>query len=132
MSDTVIICIALMGALIFVLGANVTRNRAIRGKSGGPQMSTDPTDTLLIAVRAHGNASEYVPTLIGLLIVCSTLTDGWWLNAVAVAATLARYVHAFGMLTAKSLAEHGPVRDAGAMFTYLSGLALAVTALASL
>ena len=87
MSDTLIICIALMGALIFVLGANVTRNRAIRGKSGGPQMSTDPTDTLLIAVRAHGNASEYVPTLIGLLIVCSTLTDGWWLNAVAVAAS---------------------------------------------
>jgi len=128
----VIICIALMGALIFLLGANVTRHRAIRGKSGGPQMSSDPTDRLFIAQRAHGNASEYVPTLIGLLIVCSTLTDGWWLNAVAVAATAARYVHAFGMLTSKSLAEHGPTRDAGAMFTYLSGLALAVTALASL
>jgi uncharacterized membrane protein YecN with MAPEG domain len=132
MSDTVIICIALMGALVFLLGANVTRHRAIRGKSGGPQMSSDPTDRLFIAQRAHGNASEYVPTLIGLLIVCSTLTDGWWLNAVAVAATAARYVHAFGMLTSKSLAEHGPTRDAGAMFTYLSGLALAVTALASL
>ena len=132
MSDTVIICIALMGALVFVLGANVTRHRAMRGKSGGPQMSTDPTDRLFIAQRAHGNATEYVPTLIGLLIVCSTLTDGWWLNSVAVAATLARYVHAYGMLTSKSLAEHGPTRDAGAMFTYLSGLALAVTAVASL
>ena len=132
MSDTVIICIALMGALIFVLGANVTRHRAMRGKSGGPQMSTDPTDKLFIAQRAHGNATEYVPTLIGLLIVCSTLTDGWWLNAVAIAATVARYVHAYGMLTSKSLAEHGPTRDAGAMFTYASGLALAVTALVSL
>ena len=132
MSDTVIICIALMGALVFVLGANVTRHRAMRGKSGGPQMSTDPTDRLFIAQRAHGNATEYVPTLIGLLIVCSTLTDGWWLNSVAVVATLARYVHAYGMLTSKSLAEHGPTRDAGAMFTYLSGLALAVTAVASL
>ena len=132
MSDTVIICIALMGALIFVLGANVTRHRAMRGKSGGPQMSTDPTDQLFIAQRAHGNATEYVPTLIGLLIVCSTLTDGWWLNTVAIVATVARYVHAYGMLTSKSLAEHGPVRDSGAMFTYASGLALAVTALASL
>lgn len=132
MSDTVIICIALMGALIFVLGANVTRHRAMRGKSGGPQASTDPTDRLLIAQRAHGNAAEYVPTLIGLLVVCSTLTDGWWLNTLAVVATLARYVHATGMLTSKSLAEHGPVRDSGAMFTYLSGLALAVTAIASL
>jgi uncharacterized membrane protein YecN with MAPEG domain len=132
MSDTVIICLALMGALVFVLGANVTRHRAMRGKSGEPQISTDPTDRLFIAQRAHGNASEYVPTLIGLLIVCSTLTDGWWLNAVAVAATVARYVHAYGMLTSKSLAEHGPTRDAGAMFTYASGLALAVTALANL
>lgn len=132
MSDTVIICIALMGALIFVLGANVTRHRAMRGKSGGPQISTDPTDRLFIAQRAHGNATEYVPTLIGLLVVCSTLTAGWWLNTVAVVATVARYVHATGMLTSKSLAEHGPVRDSGAMFTYLSGLALAVTAIASL
>ncbi|RNL78431.1 MAPEG family protein [Nocardioides marmorisolisilvae] len=132
MSDTMIICIALMGALVFVLGANVTRHRAMRGKSGGPQMSTDPTDRLFIAQRAHGNATEYVPTLIGLLIVCSTLTSGTWLNVVAIVATAARYVHAFGMLSSKSLAEHGPVRDSGAMFTYLSGLALAVTAIASL
>src|SRR5690242_16721473 len=84
MSDTLIICIALMGALIFVLGANVTRHRAMRGKSGEPQQSTDPTDRLYIAQRAHGNASEYIPTLIGLLIVCATLTDGWWLNALAI------------------------------------------------
>lgn len=132
MSHTVIVCIALLGALVFVLGANVTRHRAMRGKSGGPQMSTDPTDRLFIAQRAHGNATEYVPTMIGLLIVCSTLTDGWWLNALAVVAVVARYVHAVGMLTSKSLAEHGPIRDSGAMFTYLSGIALAVTAIAAL
>ena len=132
MSDTVIICIALMGALVFVLGANVTRHSAMRGKSGGPQMSTDPTDKLFIAQRAHGNATEYVPTLIGLLIVCSTLTGGWWLNTVAIVATVARYTHAYGMLTSTTLADHGPVRDSGAMFTYLSGVALAITALASL
>ena len=80
MSTTVVICIALMGVLVFALGANVTRHRAIRGKSGEPQMPTDPADRLLITQRAHGNAAEYVPTLIGLLIVCSTLTDGWWLD----------------------------------------------------
>jgi len=132
MSNTVIVSIALMGILIFVLGANVTRHRAIRGKSGEPQMSTDPADRLLIAQRAHGNASEYVPTLIGLLIVCSTLTEGWWLNTVAVVAVAARYVHAYGMLTAKTLAAHGPVRDSGAMFTYLAGIALGITAIVAL
>lgn len=132
MSDTVIVCIALMGALVFVLGANVTRIRAIRGKTGEPQMSSDPADRLLIAQRAHGNATEYVPSLVVLLLVGSTLTDGWWLNTLAIVATAARFTHAYGMLTSKTLAAHGPVRDSGAMFTYLSGIALAVTAVASL
>jgi uncharacterized membrane protein YecN with MAPEG domain len=132
MSTTVIVCIALMGILVFVLGANVTRHRAMRGKNGGPQMSTDPTDRLFIAIRAHGNATEYVPTLVVLLLVCSTLTDGWWLDGLAVVATAARYVHAYGMLSAQTLADHGPTRDAGAMFTYLSGIALGITALATL
>ena len=132
MSTVVIVCIALMGILVFALGANVTRHRALRGKNGGPQMSTDPTDRLFIAIRAHGNAAEYVPTLVVLLLVCSTLTDGWWLDALAVVATGARYLHAYGMLTSRTLASHGPTRDAGAMFTYLSGIALGVTALATL
>jgi uncharacterized membrane protein YecN with MAPEG domain len=129
MSTTVVVCIALMGVLVFALGANVTRHRAMRGRTGEPQMPTDPADRLLIAQRAHGNATEYVPTLIGLLIVCSTLTDGWWLDALAVVATAARYAHAYGMLRATTLAAHGPVRDSGAMLTYLSGTALGVTAI---
>lgn len=132
MSTIVIVCIAVLGALVFGLGANVTRLRAVRGASGGPQMPTDPSDRLLIAQRAHGNATEYVPTIIGLLIVCSTLTSGWWLDALAITATAARLVHAYGMLSASSLAEHGPVRDSGAMFTYLSGLALGITAVVAL
>jgi len=132
MSDTVIVCIALMGILLFLLGANVTRHRALRGKSGETQMPTDPADRLFIAQRAHGNAAEYIPTLVGLLIVCSTLTNGWWLNALAITAVAARGVHAFGLLTAKTMNTHGPVRDAGAIFTYLSGVALGVTALVAL
>jgi uncharacterized membrane protein YecN with MAPEG domain len=132
MSDTVIVCIALMGILIFVLGANVTRHRAMRGKSGEPQMPSDPADRLFIAQRAHGNATEYVPTLIGLLIVCSTLTDGWWLNTLAIVALAARSLHAVGVLTGKTMATHGPVRDAGAMFTYLSGIALGITAVVAM
>lgn len=128
MSTIVIVCIAVMGALVFGLGANVTRHRAIRGANGGPQMPTDPADRLLIAQRAHGNATEYVPTLIGLLVVCSMLTGGWWLDVLAITAATARVVHAYGMLSAATLAAHGPVRDSGAMFTYLSGLALGVTA----
>jgi uncharacterized membrane protein YecN with MAPEG domain len=132
MSTTVITCIALMGILLFVLGANVTRHRAMRGANGGPQMPTDPADRLLIAQRAHGNAAEYVPTLVVLLVVCSTLTDGWWLDALAIAAAAARLLHAYGMLSSKTLAAHGPVRDSGAMVTYAAGIALGVTALVAM
>lgn len=131
MSNTVIVSIAFMGILLFLLGANVTRHRAIRGVTGN-QMPTDPADRMFIAQRAHGNAAEYVPTLIGLLIVCSTLNDSWWLDALAITAAAARAVHAVGLLTSRTLAEHGPVRDVGAMCTYLSGLALGVTAIVAL
>ena len=131
MSTISVVSIALMGILLFLLGANVTRHRAIRGATGN-QMPTDPADRMFIAQRAHGNASEYVPTLIGLLIVCSALTGGWWLNALAVAAVGGRALHAAGVLTSRTMAEHGPVRDAGAMLTYATGVALGITALVAL
>lgn len=131
MTTVPVVCIALMGVLLFLLGANVTRHRAIRGSTGN-QMPSDPTDRMFIAQRAHGNASEYVPTLAVLIVVCATLTSGWWLSALAIAAVTSRSLHAFGMLTAKTLAEHGPVRDAGAMGTYVTGVLLGVTAVVSL
>jgi uncharacterized membrane protein YecN with MAPEG domain len=131
MNTIPVVSIALMGILIFVLGANVTRHRAQRGATGN-QQPTDPADRMFIAQRAHGNAAEYVPTLIGLIIDCSMLTDGWWLDTLSIAAVVARVVHAVGLLTSKTLASHGPVRDSGAMLTYLSGVALGVTAIVAL
>ena len=131
LSTVTVTCIALMGILLFVLGANVTRHRAQRGATGN-QMPTDPADRMLIAQRAHGNAAEYVPTLIVLLLVCDALSDGWWVPALAVVAVAARYVHALGLLTSKTLATHGPLRDLGASGTYLVGIALGVTAIVAI
>ncbi|TDW95604.1 MULTISPECIES: MAPEG family protein [Kribbella] len=130
MSTITVVCIALLGILLFLLGANVTRNRALRG--GGNQLPSDPTDRLLIAVRAHGNAAEYIPTMIVLLLVCSALSDSWLIDVLAVAAVVVRFTHALGMLRSASLAAHGPLRDVGAMGTYLVGLALGVTAIATI
>lgn len=131
MTNVPIVCIALMGIILFLLGANVTRHRAIRGDTGN-QQPTDPADRMFIAQRAHGNAAEYIPTLAVLIVVCAFLTEGWWLNALAIAALAARSLHAVGMLTAKTLAGHGPVRDIGALGTYVTGVALGVTALVAL
>jgi uncharacterized protein len=130
MSTVTIVCMALMGILLFLLGANVTRHRAMRG--GGNQAPTDPADPLLIAVRAHGNAAEYIPTMIVLLLVCSALSDSWWVDALAIAALVTRTLHALGMLTSKTLATHGPLRDTGALGTYLVGITLGITAIATI
>jgi len=128
-ADTVtVVCLALLGILLFLLGANVTRHRAVRGGTGN-QMPTDPADRLFIAQRAHGNAAEYVPTLSVLLFLCAVLTDGWWVAALAVAAVVVRTMHAVGMLRAATLAAHGPVRDVGAVGTYFTGILLGITAI---
>jgi uncharacterized protein len=131
MSTVTVVCIALMGILLFLLGANVTRHRAIRG-STGTQAPTDPADRLLIAIRAHGNAAEYIPTMIVLLLVCSALSDSLWVDVLAVASVVSRTTHAIGMLAAKTLAAHGPLRDIGAMGTYLVGVTLGITAIATI
>ncbi|MFK4087583.1 MAPEG family protein [Kribbella sp. NPDC020789] len=130
MSTITVVCMGLLGVLLFLLGANVSRHRALRG--AGNQAPTDPTDPLLIAVRAHGNAAEYIPTMLVLLLVCSVLSDSWLVDALAVAALAVRTAHAIGMLTAKTLATHGPLRDIGALGTYLVGLAISVTVIATL
>jgi uncharacterized membrane protein YecN with MAPEG domain len=128
MNTLQIVCLALLGVLVFALGANVTRYRSIRGASGGDQQPTDPADRLFIAVRAHANAAEYVPSLAFLILVCATLSDGWWVDALAVTAVAVRYLHALGMLTAKTMDGFLVMRFVGAIGTYFAGITLAVTA----
>ena len=42
---TAIICSAILAALVFLLGANVTRMRVVTGKAGGSQLPQDPAST---------------------------------------------------------------------------------------
>jgi uncharacterized membrane protein YecN with MAPEG domain len=120
-----VVCTGVLAAMVFVLGFNVSRMRGVTAKTGGSQMPTHPTSPLLIAQRAHGNAIEYVPTLIALFLLLGAMADAWWVIALVVGATVARLFHAVGMLTAKTLAAEAPVRMIGAMGTYLVGVALA-------
>ncbi|HZX04592.1 MAPEG family protein [Kribbella sp.] len=130
MSTITVVCIALLGILLFLLGANVTRNRAIRG--AGNQLPMDPGDRLLIAVRAHGNAAEYIPTMIVLLLVCSMLSHSRVIDVLAIAAVVVRFTHAAGMLRSGTLASFGPLRAIGATGTYLVGVALGITAIVTI
>lgn len=127
-----IVCAAILGTLVFALGANVTRMRAVTGKQGGDQQPTDPASPLLIAIRAHGNAIEYIPTLLVLFLLASQHSPAWLAIPLIIGATLGRLLHAFGMLTTQSLAEPTIIREAGAGVTYLFGIGLALATAFSL
>lgn len=129
---TAIICSALLAALLFLLGANVTRLRVVTGKAGGSQLPDDPANRLLIAVRAHGNATEYIPVLVVLFLLVGARSPVWVAVPLIVVATAARVVHAYGMLTSRSLAVPTRSREVGAGGTYLAGLGLALAAVLSL
>jgi len=127
-----IICTAILAAMVFVLGFNVSRMRGVTAKTGGSQMPTDPASPLLKAIRAHGNAAEYVPTLILLFLLVGTRSPAVVAIPLIAGATMARILHAYGMLASPTLAGENAPRLAGAMGTYGFGLGLAIAAVASL
>ena len=127
-----IIGTAVLAALVFVLGFNVSRMRGVTAKAGGQQLPTDPSDPLFKAIRAHGNAAEYVPTLIVLFLLVGSRSPAVVATVLIAGATGCRLLHAYAMLSAPSLATRSKPRELGAIGTYVFGLALAVTAAVSL
>ena len=129
---TAIICAAILAAMVFLLGANVSRMRGVTAKAGGSQMPTDPASPLLLAIRAHGNAAEYVPTLIVLFLLVGFRSPAVVAVPLIVGATLARVLHAWALLSAGTLAKESAPRVIGATGTYLFGVGLAVAAAVSI
>jgi uncharacterized protein len=122
-----VISIALLGLLVFGLGLRVSLMRGSTQTVIGH--GTDPTDPLHKMVRAHANASEYAPMLAVLMLIVGSRDPAAWMVWTMVAATVSRYLHAAGMITCVSLAKPHPLRFAGALGTYVFGLALVVAAL---
>lgn len=55
-------------------------------------------ERILKAVRAHGNAAEYIPIGLLLLLACvQTDVPPWFLHAVGASLTLGRVFHALGI-----------------------------------
>ena len=127
-----IICTAILAAMLLALGINVTRMRAVTGKTGGSQFTSDPASGLFKAIRAHGNAAEYVPVLIVLFLLVGARSPAAVAIPLIAGATVARLVHAYGLLSSPSLAAPTVSRSIGAVGTYLFGIGLAVAAAFSL
>jgi len=121
-----VICTGLLGLLVFGLGLMVSLTRGSSKTNYGYKI--DPTDALYKRVRAHANAAEYAPMMALLILYLGTRHPGGWLLGTFVLATLFRYLHAAGMLTSPSLDRPHPLRFAGALGTYVTGLVLAVAA----
>src|SRR5262245_60752991 len=97
---TYLICSSVLVLLYFALSLNVslTRGRTKTGIGTG----ADPSGPLNKAVRAHGNAAEYVPIFLALFLYFALAGAGGWITWVAVIITVCRVLHAIGMLVTRT------------------------------
>jgi uncharacterized protein len=123
-----LVCSAVLVILYFALSLNVSRMRA--KTQTGIGTGSDPSGPLNKAVRAHGNAAEYVPIFVALLLYFSLTAPAGWIAWVAIIVTISRVLHAAGMLVTPTFnAPPHPLRAIGSLGTYLGGFALAVALL---
>jgi uncharacterized membrane protein YecN with MAPEG domain len=123
-----VICTALLALLIFGLGLVVSLTRGSTRTVIG-YAAADPADRLHKLVRAHGNATEYVPIMAVLILYVGSHGPSTWMVWTFVVATAARYLHAAGMVLCPRLDQPHPLRFIGALTTYLAGFALVVATL---
>lgn len=127
---TALVCVALLGILLFGLGFAVSLTR---GRTeivvGAPD---DPADGLHKIVRAHGNTSEYAGVLAVLILALGAREPSTWATVSMIGATASRYLIALGLVLNPTLAKPHPLRFAGALGTYVFGLTLCFLLLASL
>lgn len=120
-----VLCTALLALLVFGLGFGVSMNRSQRAIGH----EIDPTDKLHKWVRAHGNTCEYSPMLAILYLYLGDSDPPTWVISTIVLTTVARYLHAIGMVGFPTMAKPNPARFLGSLVTYVGGLALVVATL---
>jgi len=120
-----IICVALLGLLLFGLGMLVS---AARGPARAGAYPTDPADTLFKRMRAHGNTAEYAPMMAILMLLIGERYPATWALWVMGLAVASRYLFAAGVLLSSTLEKSNPLRFAGAVGTYLTGFLLCIAA----
>ncbi len=125
-----LVCIGLLGLLVFGLGLGVSITRGRTDTAAGS--STDPTDTLYKVIRAHGNTTEYVPMLALLMFILGSGSPATWVLWTMGGAVASRYLIAAGIAFPATLERPHPARFVGALGTYVTGLALCVALLGML
>lgn len=119
-----LVCTGVLAVLLFGLGLAVSGARLRSRRLVG--ITDDPDALLNRLVRAHGNTSEYAPTLAVLFVLLGWIAPTTAALAAMVGATACRLLFVVGMLSARTLTRPNPVRFVGALGTYVFGLWLAV------
>jgi uncharacterized membrane protein YecN with MAPEG domain len=111
----------LLALLYAALSVNVSITRLRKRRD------SSITDAQLTkAIRAHGNASEYIPLLIASFLFLGVSGSTPTLAAISVLATISRVAHAAGMFRIANVSERHPLRYYGALGTYVCLFAVAV------
>ena len=121
-----IVCTALLGLLLFVLGLAVSMTRGRTGVVAGSP--SDPADSLYKLIRAHGNTAEYAPMLAVLFLVVGERNPASWVLWTMIVAVVSRYLIAVGIVAGPTLAKPQLLRFVGAVGTYLTGILLCIGA----
>jgi uncharacterized membrane protein YecN with MAPEG domain len=119
MTDTVILCVAILVLFYGALSFNVSRVR--RRRRSDPSI---PEAALAKAIRAHGNASEYIPLFVAGLLYLNVAAPSGFTTGLAVAVVVFRMLHAAGTLVSQSASERHPLKFVGALGTYFCLFAL--------
>lgn len=122
---TYLICTGVLVLLYFALALNVSRMRG--ATKTGVGAGDDPSGPLNKAVRAHGNAAEYIPIFVALFLYLLMSGTGGWLKWVAIIVTVSRVLHAMGMLMTQTFnAPPHALRAIGSLGTYAGGFIFGV------
>jgi uncharacterized membrane protein YecN with MAPEG domain len=130
MHPLALFCTAALGLLLFGLGFAVSRERIRERRGAG--LPDDPASMLLKLGRAHANTAEFAPFLAVVFRYLGANDPGTIELALIVGATLARFLLPIGLIATPTLEQTNPWRFAGALGTYVFGLALCVALLARL
>ncbi len=87
-----------------------------RRRSGKISLGDGGSDDLAVAIRVHGNATEYIPAMmVGLLVLAFLESPVWSLHGLGITFTIGRLLHVVGMGSGPTI-----FRQLGVMLTWLS------------
>ena len=122
MNSIALLCTALLGLTLFLLGLAISIVRSRSGLLSG--YTPEPDQLLTKLIRAHGNTAEYAPFLALLFLYIGARYPSDWLVWCMAGATACRLLLVVALVAWPTMSKPNPARAIAAMGTYAFGIAL--------